>query len=202
MTYMSGLIVRASDTNRLVADLESFGREAFQEAGATNLWVTQNVMAGEGAGEIGIACDWETVDAAVRAPDDMRAEPRFVEAMQAAGIQTLRRSLLNIITERGTLDGEFGSMIVSAGAPADQATMDASADAIWGHIEKGANGIRWGQGIAAGALTGMYITISTTDSLDDLVAASNEMFADPQILTMMGEQGFQLIQRAMFRRLA
>ena len=62
MTYMSGLIVRAADTERLLADMDAFGRAAFEEAGAQNLWITQNVMAGESAGEIGIAADWDSVD--------------------------------------------------------------------------------------------------------------------------------------------
>ena len=115
MTYMSGLIVSAADTGRLLADMDAFGRAAFEEAGAQNLWITQNVMAGEAAGEIGIVADWDSVDTAVTAPDDLRAMPEFVESMQAAGIQTLRRSLMDVRMERGTLDGKFGSLIVSAG---------------------------------------------------------------------------------------
>lgn len=200
MTYMSGLIVRAADTGRLLADIDAFGRAAFEEAGAQNLWITQNVMAGESAGEIGIAADWDSVDTAVTAPDEMRAMPEFVESMQAAGIQTLRRSLMDVRMERGTLDGKFGSLIVSAGNLAEDE--EATADAIWAHMEKGTNGIRWTQAVAAGPLTGMYVTISTSDSLDALMAASNQMFADPAILEMMAEQNFQLIQRSLFRRLA
>ncbi|MEC7844780.1 MAG: hypothetical protein VX594_05320, partial [Actinomycetota bacterium] len=62
--------------------------------------------------------------------------------------------------------------------------------------------LRWTQGIAAGALTGMYLTVSTSDSLDDLMSASTQMFADPDIQGRMAEMGFQLIQRSLFRRLA
>ena len=201
MTYMSGLIVRATNVGSLLADMDSFGREAFQDAGASNMWITQNVYAGDGAGEIGISTDWASIDAAVTAPDDLRARPEFVDAMQNAGIQTLRRSLVQIRAERGELEGKFGSLIVSAGAQQDQETIDANADAIWTHMQNGSSGLRWTQAIAAGPLTGMYITISTSDSLDDLMAASNQMFADPDIQGRMAAMGFQLIQRSLFRRL-
>mgnify|MGYP003305378329 CR=1 FL=1 len=61
--------------------------------------------------------------------------PEFVESMQAAGIQTLRRSLMDVRMERGTLDGKFGSLIVSAGNLA-QDELDSS-DAIWAHMKNG-----------------------------------------------------------------
>ena len=78
MTYMSGLIVRATNVDSLISDMDSFGREAFQDAGASNMWITQNVYAGDGAGEIGISTDWASIDAAVTAPNDLRARPEFV----------------------------------------------------------------------------------------------------------------------------
>jgi len=67
---------------------------------------------------------------------------------------------------------------------------------------KNANGIRWTQAMAAGPLTGMYATVTTADSLDQLMESSNEMFADPDIMGRMAEMGFQLIQRQLFLNLA
>ena len=101
--------------------MDSFGRKAFEDAGAQNLWITQSVMAGDGVGEIFITSDWDSIDTAVTAPDDLRARPEFV-AMKNAGIETLRRSLVHVRAQRGELDGKFGSLIVSAGAQQDQAT--------------------------------------------------------------------------------
>ncbi len=202
MTYMAGLVVRASNVDKLLEDMDSFGRKAFEDAGATDMWITQSVMAGDGVGEIFITSDWDSIDAAVTAPDDLRARPEFIEAMKNAGIETLRRSLVQIRAQRGELDGKFGSLIVSAGAQQDQATIDANADAIWEHMKNGTTGLRWTQGIAAGPLTGMYLTVSTSDSLDELMSASNQMFADPDIQGRMAEMGFQLMGRSLFRRLA
>ena len=201
MTYMSGLIVRAADENRLLSDMNALGRKAFEDAGAKNMWITKSVMAGEAAGEITLSTDWDSIDAAVTAPDDLRARPDIVETMQAAGVQTLRRSLLQVRADRGELDGEFGSMLVSSGAQVDQETIDATVDAIWAHLRSGANGVRLAQAIAAGPLTGLNITISTSDSLDALMAASAQMFAEPSIQSMMAEQHFQLIQRSLFRNI-
>ena len=107
---------------------------------------------------------------------------------------------MDVRMERGTLDGKFGSLIVSAGNLAEDE--EATADAIWAHMKNGTNGIRWTQAIAAGSLTGMYVTISTSDSLDALMAASNQMFAGPAILGMMTELNFRHIQRSLFRILA
>ena len=116
MTYMAGLVVRASNVDKLLEDMDSFGRKAFEDAGATDMWITQSVMAGDGVGEIFITSDWDSIDAAVSAPDDLRARPEFIEAMKNAGIETLRRSLVHIRAQKGNLDGKYGSLIVSAGA--------------------------------------------------------------------------------------
>ena len=48
----------------------------------------------------------------------------------------------------------------------------------------------------------MYATVTTADSLDQLMESSNEMFADPDIMGRMAEMGFQLIQRQLFLNLA
>ena len=98
MSYMAGLVVRASNVEKLLEDMNSFGRQAFMDAGATDMWITQSVMAGDGYGEIFITSDWDSIDAAVSAPDELRARPEFIDAMQNAGIQTLRRSLMQIHT--------------------------------------------------------------------------------------------------------
>ena len=64
MSYMAGLVVRASNVEKLLEDMNSFGRQAFMDAGATDMWITQSVMAGDGYGEIFITCLLYTSDAA------------------------------------------------------------------------------------------------------------------------------------------
>ncbi len=122
MAYLSGLVVRVTDQGRLVADMESFGSDMFREAGATRVRVLQNVMGGEQAGEINIACEWDSLDAAMRAPGDLRAKQEMIDSMQGAGVQTIRRSLIAIDAERGTQEGEFASLLVASGDQIDPAT--------------------------------------------------------------------------------
>ena len=199
MAYLSGLVVRVADQNKFEEDWNSFGRQMFLDSGATTARVAQNVMSGEQAGEINIACTWDSLDLALRAPGDLRKKQEMVDAMQAAGVQTLRRSLMLVDAERGVLEGEFLSMLVTSAEQADAATMEANADAFWAHMESGANGIMWCRGLAAGALNGLYVALTSADSADALMAASAAMFADAGVQQLMAEQNAQMVGRAMMR---
>ena len=199
MAYLSGLVVRVSDQNKFEEDWNSFGRQMFLDSGATTARVAQNVMGGDQAGEINIACTWDSLDLAMRAPGDLRKNPQMVETMQASGVQTLRRSLMLVDAERGVQEGEFLSMLVTSANQADAATMEANADAFWAHMESGANGIMWCRGLAAGALNGLYIALTSADSADALMAASAAMFADAGVQQLMVEQNAQMVGRAMMR---
>ena len=199
MAYLSGLVVRVSDQNKFEEDWNSFGRQMFLDSGATTARVAQNVMGGDQAGEINIACTWDSLDLAMRAPGDLRKNPQMVETMQASGVQTLRRSLMLVDAERGVQQGEFLSMLVTSADQADAATMEANADAFWAHMESGANGIMWCRGLAAGALNGLYVALTSADSADALMAASAAMFADAGVQQLMAEQNAQMVGRAMMR---
>tara|TARA_X000001036_G_scaffold345783_1_gene325623 strand:- start:321 stop:848 length:528 start_codon:yes stop_codon:yes gene_type:complete len=171
----------------------------FLDSGATSVRVAQNVMGGDQAGEINIACTWDSLDLALRAPGDLRKNPEMIATMQASGVQTLRRSLMLVDAERGVQEGEFLSMLVTSADQADPATMEANADAFWTHMESGANGIMWCRGLAAGPLNGLYIALTASDSADALMAASAAMFADASVQQMMAEQNAQMVGRAMMR---
>ena len=199
MAYLSGLVVRVADQNKFEEDWNSFGRQMFLDSGATTARVAQNVMSGDQAGEINIACTWDSLDLALRAPGDLRKKQEMVDAMQAAGVQTLRRSLMLVDAERGVQEGEFLSMLVTSADQADAATMEANADAFWAHMESGANGIMWCRGLAAGALNGLYVALTSADSADALMAASAAMFADAGVQQLMAEQNAQMVGRAMMR---
>ena len=199
MAYLSGLVVRVSDQNKFEEDWNAFGRQMFLDSGATTARVAQNVMGGDQAGEINIACTWDSLDLAIRAPGDLRKNPQMAATMQASGVQTLRRSLMLVDAERGAQEGEFLSMLVTSADQADPATMEANADAFWTHMESGANGIMWCRGLAAGPLNGLYIALTASDSADALMAASAAMFADASVQQMMAEQNAQMVGRAMMR---
>ena len=199
MAYLSGLVVRVSDQNKFEEDWNSFGRQMFLDSGATTARVAQTVFAGENAGEIHIGCTWDSLDLAIRAPGDLRKKQEMVDSMQASGVQTLRRSLIIVDAERGVQEGEFQSLLVTSADQADAATMEANADAFWAHMESGANGIMWGRGLAAGAINGLYVAITSADSADALMAASAAMFADAGVQQLMAEQNAQMVGRSMMR---
>ena len=181
MTYMSGLIVRVADMDRFVSGWNDFGKQQFLDAGATSARISQSVFAGEDAGNVGIASEWGSLDVAMEAPGAIRNSAESVEMMKAAGVETLRRSLFLVQATRGSLEGKYGSLLVGTGDPATPEQSDANADAFWGQMQVGANGIKWHQGVAAGAMTGAYLTMTLCDSLDELMAASQKMFANPEI---------------------
>ena len=196
---MSGLIVRVADMDRFVSGWNDFGKQQFLDAGATSARISQSVFAGEDAGNVGIASEWDSLDVAIEAPGAIRNSAESVEMMKAAGVETLRRSLLLVQATRGSLEGKYGSLLVGTGDPATPEQSEANADAFWGQMQDGANGIQWHQGVAAGAMTGAYLTMTLCDSLDQLMAASQKMFANPEIQQMMAAQNFQLTGRNLFK---
>ena len=199
MTYMSGVIVRVADMDRFVSGWNDFGKQLHLDAGATSARITQSVFAGEDAGNVGVATEWDSIDAAMEAPAAVRYSPLAAELMKSAGAEVLRRSLLLVQATRGSLEGKYGSLLVGTGDPATPEQSEANADAFWGQMQDGANGIQWHQGVAAGAMTGAYLTMTLCDSLDQLMAASQKMFANPEIQQMMAAQNFQLTGRNLFK---
>ena len=199
MAYMSGLIVRVGDMDRFVSGWNDFGKQQFLDAGATSARISQSVFAGEDAGNVGIASEWDSIDVAMEAPAAIRNSPESAEMMKSAGVETLRRSLLVVQTTRGSLEGKYGSLLVGMGDPATPQQTEDNAEAFWAQMQEGANGIQWNQAVAAGAMTGAYLTMTLSDSLDQLMAASQKMFAQPEIQQLMASQNFQLAGRNLFK---
>ena len=199
MAYMSGLILRVADVDRFVAGWNDFGKQQFLDLGATSARISQSVFAGEDAGNIGLASEWDSIDAAMEHPAAVRSNPETAEMMKSAGVETLRRSLLLIQGTRGSLEGKYGSLLVGTGDPATPEQLEANADAFWGQMQDGTNGIQWHQAVAAGPMTGAYLTMTLCDSADQLMVASQKMFANPEIQQMMAAQNFQLTGRNLFK---
>jgi hypothetical protein len=199
MSYMSGLILRVADVDRFVAGWNDFGKQTFLDAGATSARISQSVFAGEDAGNIGIASEWDSIDVAIEAPAAILNIPESAEMMKSAGAEMLRRSLMRVQATRGSLEGKYGSLVVGTGDPATPEQMEANADAFWGHIQGGANGAMWAQAVAAGPMTGAYLTMSLSDSLDQLMTEGQKAFADPAIQQILASMNFQLTGRSLFK---
>ena len=79
--------------------------------------------------------------------------------------------------------------------------MDADADAFWSYMKMGGNGQRLGRCIASSQLFGMNISVMYTDSLDALVAATNNMWADSSIQQRLKQRDVQPVSRFFYRML-
>ena len=88
-----------------------------------------------------------------------------------------------------------------AGRPLDDATMESNMDHNWSHIQNGANGLTWLMSAAAGPAPFNATAVTWTDSLDDLLAASNKMFADPKTMQIMTDSGTQVLGRVIGRNM-
>ena len=199
MSYMSGTILRVADVDQFVSDWNDFGKQLHLDAGATNTQISQSVFAGEDAGTIGLACEWDTLDVAMEFPGTIRSNAQAVELMKSTGVEVVRRSVMRAHVTRGSLEGKYGSLVVGTGDPATPEQMDANADAFWGHLQGAGNGAVWAQAVAAGPMTGAYLTMSLSDSVDQLIAAGQKAFADPAIQQMMASMNFQLTGRNLFK---
>ena len=199
MSYMSGTILRVADVDQFVSDWNDVGKQLHLDAGATSTRISQSVFAGEDAGNVGIACEWDTLDVAMEFPGTIRSNAQAIEVMKSHGAEVLRRSVMRVQATRGSLEGKYGSLVVGTGDPATPEQMEANADAFWGHIQGGANGVMWAQAVAAGPMTGAYLTMSLSDSVDQLMTEGQKTFADPAIQQILASMNFQLTGRSLFK---
>ena len=199
MSYMSGTILRVADVDQFVSDWNDFAKQLHLDAGATSARISQSVFSGEDAGTIGLACEWDTLDAAMEFPGKIRSNAQIAEMMKSTGVEVLRRSMMRVQATRGSLEGKYGSLVVGTGDPATPEQMEANADAFWGHLQGAGNGAVWAQAVAAGPMTGAYLTMSLSDSVDQLIAAGQKAFADPAIQQILASMNFQLTGRNLFK---
>ena len=196
---MSGTILRVADVDQFVSDWNDFAKQLHLDAGATSARISQSVFSGEDAGTIGLACEWDTLDAAMEFPGTMRSNAQAVEMMKSTGVEVVRRSVMRVQATRGSLEGKYGSLVVGTGDPATPEQMEANADAFWGHLQGAGNGAVWAQAVAAGPMTGAYLTMSLSDSLDQLMTEGQKAFADPAIQQILASMNFQLTGRSLFK---
>ena len=65
----------------------------------------------------------------------------------------------------------------------------------------GVNGMRFLHSIAGGEMTGAWLNVTYTDSVDALMAGSREVFTDPEVLANMAKSNIQLVSRSISRML-
>jgi len=201
MSYIYTVLASMSDAKKFGDAGASWAGERLKLHGATSSTASQIVMGGEMSGLVVVGFEFESVDAAMSGQSAIYQDPDLVALMQDAQVQVQRRNLFRVQAERGTRDGEFGSILYMAGAPVDDATMENNLDLNWSHIQNGANGMSWMQSVASGPAPFTASVATWTDSLDSLMAASASNFADPAVQKIMVENKAQVLGRVLTRRL-
>ena len=108
---------------------------------------------------------------------------------------------MRIQAEFGERDGGFSSVLYLSSAPIDDASAQANFATNWGHIQDGAHGMITLANIAAGPAPFTHTVVTSTDSLDQLMAASAKNMADPEVQKIMADWNVNLLGRTLARRL-
>jgi hypothetical protein len=175
--------------------------DRIKEFGATSINANQIIMGGDLAGMCIIGFEFDSVDAAMAGQAALYQDSEIVQMMRDTQVSVSRRILFRVQSEIGEREGRYGSVLYIAGRPLDDASAASNLEHSWKTISEGANGMIGLQAVAAGASPFQGTVVTSTDSLDELMAASAKNFADPEMAKRMGEQGWNVIGRVLMNRL-
>ena len=198
MTYLYSVLANVGD-KKAFAEADITGN--LEKLGVKSYTATEIVMGGEMAGMVVIGFEYDSVDAAMAGQAGFYQDSDLVGMMQAMQVQINRRILFRVQAERGERRGQYGTILYIAGRPIDDATMESNMDHNWSHIQEGANGLTWLMSVAAGPSPFNATAVTWADSLDDLLAVSNKMFADPKTMQIMADSGAQILGRVIGRNM-
>ncbi len=201
MTYLTAAVISLDDPAAFAEAEKSWASARMSEMGAVSITASQIVMGGEAAGTAIVAFEWESIDAAMAGQAALYTAADMLTLMKDTGVTLHRRSLMRVQAEFGTRTGDFGSVLYLGGPPLDDATAQAGFALSWGHVQTGANGITALANVAGGpgSFTGSAVTWA--DSLDAMMAASADSYADPEIQEAIASSGMQVLGRVITRRL-
>jgi hypothetical protein len=201
MTYLSAAVISLDDPAAFAEAGTSWASDRVIEMGAVSTTASQIVMGGEAAGSVIVAFEWDSIDAAMAGQAALYADADMLTMMKNTGVKLQRRSLLRVQAEFGTRTGDVGSVLYVGGPPLDDATAQESFALAWGHMQNGANGLTALANVAGGPGTFTGSVVTWADSLDSMMAASAENYADPKIQEALASSGMQLLGRVITRRL-
>jgi len=201
MSYVYTVLASIADPAGFGKAGQEWASERLESFGATSSNASQIVMGGEMSGLCIVAFEFESVDAAMSGQAAIYQDADLVAMMRETQVNVQRRNLFRVQAERGTRNGEFGTVLYMAGAPQDDATMDRNIEMNWKHMSQGANGLTYMQSVASGPAPFNGTVATWTDSLDGLMSASAANFADPEVLKVMAETKTTILGRLVTRRL-
>lgn len=198
MTYIYSVLANVGD-KKAFAEADIMGN--LEKLGVKSYTATEIVYGGEMAGMVVIGFEYDSIDAAMQGQAGFYQDSELVGMMQSTQVQINRRNLFRVQAERGERQGQYGTILYIAGRPIDDATMESNMDFNWSYIQEGANGLTWLMSVASGPAPFNATAVTWADSLDDLMAVSNKMFADPKTMQIMTDSGAQILGRVIGRNM-
>ncbi len=175
MSVMTIAVTSVQDLNGFVEGSNSFGKQRVLDMGCSHTSIAKIIMGGEAAGLCGVSFEWESVDAAIAGSNAINSDSQMVQMMGDCGVSVVRRSVLEIIAERGETrpSNGFGTAVYMSG----NITAD-GIDTGWDHMKEGANGLMTARAIANGVAPWTGLIMTFADSVDDLLAAAANAWGD------------------------
>jgi hypothetical protein len=201
VSYMYTVLASMGDPQGFADAGSTWAGDRMRELGATDLTASQIIMGGEMSGLVIVGFQFESIDAAMAGQAGIYQDAEMLNMMRETQVSVNRRVLFRIQGERGERTGQYGSVIYLAGRPIDDATAEANIDHSWKTIQEGANGMMGLAVVAGGPAQFAGTVVTSTDSLDALIAASAKNFADPELAKRMSDQGWGVVGRVMMKRL-
>lgn len=201
MSFVTGVTAQIADLGAFVAGVVGRPKEVAMNAGATDFRVNQVVMGGDRAGLCAAIFEVPSINAAMAVSDAINADADILAFMKDSGVQVVSRSLMRIVAERGTTDGQYGSMLMMSGGQISDEVADSQMGDGWEHISSAANGMRLMQAWAAGASPSPWSLLGWTDDLDAYATASAQSFADPKVQQNFADNNVVVHGRLVTKRL-
>ena len=175
MSVMTIAVTAVLDLNGFVDASNSYGKQLVLDMGCKHTSIAKIVMGGEAAGLCGVSFEWESVDAAIAGSNAINSDGQMLQMMGDCGVSVVRRSVLEILAERGETrpTSGFGTAVYMSG--------NISAEGIdngWRHMQEGANGLMISRAIANGMAPWTGLIMTFADSVDDLLSAAANAWAD------------------------
>jgi len=201
MSYLYVTALTATNVDGFAEAGATWAQDHYKALGAVTTTASQIIMGGEMAGTILVAFEYETVNGAMNGQQAFYADEALVRLMQDHQVQISRRSLMRVQTEFGERTGEYGSVLYLSTSPIDDASAQTNFAKNWAHMQHGAHGMTVLANVAAGPSPFTHTVVTWADSLDDLLAASAQNMADPEVQQIMAEWNVNLQGRVLSRRL-
>ena len=191
MSVLTIAITQVQDLNGFVNAANEYGNDRALEMGCKHTQVAKIIMGGEAAGLVGVSFEWDSVDAAIAGSNAINGDSQMLQMMGDVGVSVVRRSVLEITGEQGDRSGEFNTCLYMGGNTNTAEGIETG----WKHMQAGATGMCVTRSVASGLSPWSGAIFCWTDSVDALLVASANAFADPEQQEIMAKNNLQPMGR-------